>query len=93
MLFENPYSTATGTAKYRSFLYLSSMESEQAVRDPKKYVGISLPPALVDQVRPYVARGAYRSLAEFVKEAIRLRLGQLRALEGIGQKEEIGHGQ
>ncbi len=54
-----------------------------------KYVGITVPRAIADQVRPYVTRGQYQSLAEFVKEAVRLRLEQLRASEATQKLESI----
>ncbi len=54
-----------------------------------KYVGITVPRAIADQVRPYVTKGQYQSLAEFVKEAVRLRLEQLRASEATQKLESI----
>ena len=42
-----------------------------------KYVKVSLPQEFADKINPYIESGLYRSFAEFVKEAVRLRLEQL----------------
>ncbi len=54
-----------------------------------KYVGITVPAVIAAQIRPYVEKGQYQSLAEFVKEAVRLRLEQLRASEATQRLEPI----
>jgi Arc/MetJ-type ribon-helix-helix transcriptional regulator len=51
--------------------------------DKKKWASITIPAALVDQVRPQVEKGNYQSIAEFVKESVRLRLEQLKASQAI----------
>jgi len=49
---------------------------------------ISIQEELVESVRRYVEEsGSYRSIAEFVSEAIRLRLEQLKSLE-VTRKEK-----
>ncbi len=54
-----------------------------------KYVGITVPAAIADQIKPYLEKGQYQSLAEFVKEAVRLRLEQLRASEATQNLQSI----
>ena len=50
-----------------------------------KYVKVSLPEEFADKINPYIKSGLYRSFAEFVKEAVRLRLEELEK-----KKEEAG---
>jgi len=54
-----------------------------------KYVKVSLPQEFADKINPYIESGLYRSFAEFVKEAVRLRLEEL---EKNKQREEAGSG-
>jgi Arc/MetJ-type ribon-helix-helix transcriptional regulator len=49
---------------------------------------ISIQEELVEAVRQYIeGSGSYRSIAEFVSEAIRLRLEQLKGLEETRRKK------
>jgi Arc/MetJ-type ribon-helix-helix transcriptional regulator len=49
---------------------------------------ISIQEELVELVNQYVEEsGSYRSIAEFVSEAIRLRLEQLKSLEGTHKEK------
>jgi Arc/MetJ-type ribon-helix-helix transcriptional regulator len=57
--------------------------------DRKKYASITIPTALIDQIRPHLERGNYQSIAEFVKESVRLRLEQLRASQAIQGLEAL----
>ena len=52
-----------------------------------KYVKVSLPQEFANKINPFIKSGLYRSCAEFVKEAVRLRLEQL---EKNKQGEEAG---
>jgi len=55
-------------------------------RKPKNYRGVSLPDNLVIRVERLIRKsGSYRTIAEFVSEAVRLRL---EALEKRGKAEE-----
>ena len=48
---------------------------------------ISLQEELVESVRRYIEeKGSYRSIAEFVSEAIRLRLEQLKGVESPSEE-------
>jgi len=51
-----------------------------------KYVKVSLPQEFADKINPYIRSGLYRSFAEFVKEAVRLRLEELEK----NKREEAG---
>jgi len=53
-----------------------------------KYVKVSLPQEFADKINPYIESGLYRSFAEFVKEAVRLRLEELEK----NKREEAGSG-
>jgi Arc/MetJ-type ribon-helix-helix transcriptional regulator len=53
---------------------------------PRNYRGVSLPDELVERVEQLIEKlGTYRTIAEFVSEAVRLRL---EALEKRRKKEE-----
>ena len=52
-----------------------------------KYTKVSLPRQFAEKIDPYIKNGLYRSFAEFVKEAVRLRLEEL---EKNKQREEAG---
>lgn len=45
------------------------------------YMKISLPSGLADEIKKLVDSGRYTSVAEFVKEAVRLRLEEVKKSE------------
>jgi len=56
------------------------------MQKPRNYRGVSLPDELVERVEQIIKkRGTYRTIAEFVSEAVRLRL---EALERHEKTEE-----
>ena len=56
------------------------------MQKPRNYRGVSLPDELVERVEQLIKNlGTYRTIAEFVSEAVRLRL---EALEKRKKREE-----
>jgi predicted DNA-binding protein len=52
------------------------------MQKPRNYRGVSLPDELVERVEQLIKkRGTYRTIAEFVSEAVRLRLETLEKRE------------
>jgi Arc/MetJ-type ribon-helix-helix transcriptional regulator len=55
------------------------------------YKDIPLRDELIKSIEPYVKAGKYSSITDFVKEAVRLRLEQLKALEAAGRVSRSNH--
>jgi len=53
----------------------------------RNYRGVSLPEDLVDRVKQLIEKlGTYRTVAEFVKEAVRLRIEALEKQQKTGER-------
>jgi len=53
----------------------------------RNYKGVSLPEDLVERVKQLIEKlGTYRTVAEFVKEAVRLRIEALEKQQKTGER-------
>jgi len=53
----------------------------------RNYKGVSLPEDLVERVKQLIKKlGTYRTVAEFVKEAVRLRIEALEKQQKTGER-------
>jgi metal-responsive CopG/Arc/MetJ family transcriptional regulator len=54
-----------------------------------KYKGVNIPMQLFLDLKPYMALHSYRSFAELVTEALRLKLTEFKAMEQIEKTKGV----